>query len=66
MTMTTANPVIEPQNAESHDAEKNIFVEQHNDGNRRVDDFLRNSVRLLRNCVKVLGHFLVLFVSLWF
>ena len=38
MTMTTANGVIEQQNAESHDAEKNIFAEPRSDGNRRADD----------------------------
>ncbi len=30
--------MIEPQNAELHDAEKNIFVEPRTDDNRRVDD----------------------------
>jgi tRNA pseudouridine55 synthase len=38
MTMTTANGVIEQQNAESHDAEKNIFAEPRTDENRRADD----------------------------
>ena len=38
MIMTTANGVIEQQNAESHDTEKNIFAEPRNDGERRVDD----------------------------
>ena len=36
MTMTTANGVIEQQNAESHDAEKNIFAEPRSDGQRRA------------------------------
>jgi tRNA pseudouridine55 synthase len=41
MTMTTANPVIEPQNAESRDAEKNNSVDdarRADGGNRRADD----------------------------
>ena len=38
MIMTTANGVIEQQNAESHDAEKNIFAEPRNDDDGRAGD----------------------------
>ena len=38
MTMTTANGVIEQQNAESHDAEKNISAEARSDDKGRAGD----------------------------
>ena len=38
MTVTTANGVIDSQNAESHDAEKNIFTEARNEEAPRGDD----------------------------
>src|SRR4029077_7688840 len=43
MIVTTATGVIDPQNGESHDVEKNIFTEARNEETRRGNNDPRHS-----------------------